>query len=148
MKVILLQDVPNLGRKGDVKEVSSGYASNFLIPKKLAILATSKELEKLKRTRELADQKRKAEEEKLQETAKKIDGLAIELSEKADENGTLYGSVDKKKIAALLAEKGFEVAEEKIKLFSHLKKVGEKEVEIEFLPNLKSKIKVIIKAGD
>lgn len=147
MKIILIQDVQNMGKKGDIKEIAPGFASNFLIPKKLAILATLKELEKLNKLKELEEQKRKTEEEKLKKMAEKIDDLLLELTEKADEQGTLYGSVDKKRIAGLLAEKGFEIDQEKIKLFSHIKKTGEHQVELELLPHLKAKIKLNIKTG-
>lgn len=147
MKVILLQDVESLGKKDDVKEVSAGYASNFLIPKKIANLATPKELEKLRKIKELEEQRREAEEKKLNNLAKKIDGLTLEVVERADEQGTLYGSVDKKRITKLLVEKGFEINAEKIKLFSHIKKTGEQEIEIELRPQLKVKIKLNIKAG-
>jgi len=146
MKVILLQNVEKIGKEGEVKEVADGFARNFLIPKKLAVLATPKELEKLRKIKELEEQRKMKEEERLKELAKEIDGLTLEINEKADEQGTLYGSVDKKTIAALLVEKGFKIDEEKIKLFSHIKKTGEQEVEIELLPQLKAKIKLNIKA--
>lgn len=146
MKVILLQNVTNVGKKDEVKDVKDGFAANFLIPKKLAILAIPKELEKLRKIKELEEQRKKAEEEKLKELAKKIEGITLETTEKADENGTLYGGVDKKRIAELLSEKGFEIDEGKIKLFSHLKKIGEQEIEIEVLPQLRVKIKLNIQA--
>lgn len=147
MKVILLQDVKNVGKKGEVKEMSAGHASNFLIPKKLAILATSAEMEKLAKRQAVEETKKKEMEVKLKEVAQKIEGTVLKIEEKADENGTLYGGVDKKKVSEMLKIKGFQVEPEKINLFSHLKKIGEHEVEINILPEVKVKIKVDIKAS-
>jgi large subunit ribosomal protein L9 len=147
MQVILLKDVQNVGKKDEVKEVTAGYASNFLMPQKLAIKATAPELEKLRKKSEIESEKLRKREEQLKEVAKKFDGLQLEIEEKADEQGTLYGGVDKKRIAELLKMKGFDIESEKINLFSHLKKIGEHEIEINILPSLKVKIKLNIKAS-
>lgn len=147
MKVILLKDIQNLGKKDEIKEVSAGYASNFLMPQKLAIAATAPELEKLKKRVEAEAGKKKRKEEQLKEIAKKFDSLQLEVEEKADEQGTLYGGVDKKRIAELLKIKGIDIEPDKINLFSHLKKIGEHEIEINLLPSLKVKIKLNIKAS-
>jgi len=147
MKVILLEDVKNVGKKGEIKEASVGHASNFLIPKKLAILATPAEMEKLRKIQEDEETKKKKLETRLKEAAQKMEGISIEIEEKADENGTLYGGVDRKKIADILKIKGFQIEPEKINLFSHLKKIGEHQVEINILPEVKVKIKVDIKAS-
>lgn len=147
MKVILIHDVSNLGKKGEVKEVSAGYASNLLIPKKLAILATPVEMENLKKRAEIEKQKKDKETAALKELAEKAKLLNLEIEEKADENGTLYGGVDKKKIAEILKNKGIDISPEKIELFSHLKKIGEHQVTVNFLPEIKVKVKINIKAS-
>lgn len=147
MKVILIHDVSNLGKKGEVKEVSAGYASNLLIPKKLAILATPVEMENLKKRAEIEKQKKDKETAALKELAKKAKLLNLEIEEKADESGTLYGGVDKKKIAEILKNKGIDISPEKIELFSHLKKIGEHQVTVNFLPEIKVKVKINIKAS-
>lgn len=142
MKVILLQDVQNLGKKDEIKEVKDGFARNFLIPRKMAILATGKELEKLKKKKELEEKRRKEKEIMLKDLAEKIKGLLIVFEQKATEEGVLYGAIDRKKISEILKEKGFEVREDQIDLDSPIKKIGEYEIGINFSPDLKSKIKL------
>ncbi|MFN3301498.1 MAG: 50S ribosomal protein L9 [Patescibacteria group bacterium] len=144
MKVILLQDVEKLGKKYEIKEVADGFAMNFLIPKKLAILATPKEIEKIKRKKILEEEKRKKEIEVFKNLAEKIKNLEIFVKEKANPDGKLYGSINQEKIAQLLKEKGFEIDSEKINLKEPIKELGEYEVEIIFLPEIKSKLKLKI----
>jgi len=147
MKVILIQDVLNLGKKGEIKEVSVGYASNFLIPKKKGIIATNKEVEKLKDKIKKEMEQKKRNEEDMKKIAEKINSLNLEIKERVDESGTLYGSVDKKKIAELLKNNGIEIDQEKIRLFSYLKKIGKYEVEINLLPGTMVRVNIIIKAS-
>lgn len=148
MKVILLQDVENLGKKGEVKEVADGYARNFLIPKRLAIIATPKELEKLKREKERLEKRKREEEEEMKKLAEKINGLEIVLKERANPEGNLYGSVNQEKIVELLKTKNFNIPIEKIKLDEPIKKIGEYEIEIIFLPEVRAKIKLKVEAED
>ncbi len=146
MRVILLQDIDKLGKKHEIKEVADGYARNFLIPKKLAVLATPKELEKLKKRKELEEKIKKEKEKKIKDLAEKIDGLMIVFEEKTTPQGILHGAVDKKTIIKKLKEKGFEIEEDKINLEEPIKKIGKYEIEISFLPEIKSKIKLKIEA--
>ncbi len=91
MRVILLKDVEKLGKKGNVREVANGYARNFLIPNKLVVLATERELKKLAEEKKIEAQK--AEEELLhfQEIASQVDGLEIEIPAKVSEDSKLFG---------------------------------------------------------
>jgi len=144
MKVILLQDVEKLGKKGEVKEVANGYARNFLIPNKLVVLATEPELKKLEEQKEIETQK--AEEELLyfQGIASQVDGLEIEIAVKVGEEGKLFGAVTASQIAEKLKEKGFGIEKEQVKLEAPIKELGEYEAVVEFPHNLETKIKIIV----
>ncbi len=99
MKVILLQDVENLGKEGDVVEVRRGYARNYLFPKKLAVEATPAnllQLEAVRRKKAMAEEKELTEAKTLQ---KRLDGMVLKFFKKAGETGKLYGSLTSKEIA-------------------------------------------------
>ena len=144
MRVILLKDVEKLGKKGEIKAVADGYARNFLIPNKLAVLATKSELAKLEEQKKIEAQK--AEEELLhfQEIASQVDGLEIEMPAKVSEDGKLFGAVTPSQITEKLKEKGFDIGKEQVKLESPIKEIGEYEATVEFPHNLEAKIKVIV----
>jgi large subunit ribosomal protein L9 len=144
MKVILLRDVPNTGRKNDVKEVSPGFARNFLIPKGLAISADSESLKNLEAKKKIDAQKA---EQGLKETEKmvsKLDGTEVELSVKTGEEGQLFESINKQKIAERLKEMGFNVSKDQVDLEAPIKEAGEFPVKLRFEHNLEAEIKIII----
>lgn len=133
MKVILLDNIKNLGRKNEVKEVKDGYALNFLLPKKLAMPATPANLKNL----EIRKQKEEAEKAKKKETIaaifERIKNKTIAVKEKANEKGELFGSVGKDKIIEALKNEGLEGIEEgHIKLDKPLKTVGEHKINLAF----------------
>ncbi|MFZ5559831.1 MAG: 50S ribosomal protein L9 [Patescibacteria group bacterium] len=144
MKVILLQDVENLGKKDDVKNVANGYARNFLFPKKLAKLATKEAIEELERQKELEAKKAEEELKKVEELVSQIDGLEFEIIEKVDENGKLYGSVNEVRVAKILKEKGFDIKKKQIKIPQPIKELGEFPVTILFDHGLEAEIKLIV----
>jgi len=144
MKIILLKDVEKLGKKGEVKSVADGYARNFLIPNKLAALATKSELAKLEEQKKIEAEKAEEELKFYQEIANQIDGLELEILVKVSEEGKLFGAVTASQIAEKLKEKNFEIKKEQIKLEEPIKEIGEHEATIEFPHNLETKIKVII----
>ena len=144
MKVILLQDVENLGKKNDVKNVADGYARNFLFPKKLAILATKKAIEDLEKQKELETQQAEEELKKTEETVAQIEGLEFEVVEKIDESGKLYGSINEVRIAKILKDKGFEIKKKQIKIPQPIKETGEFPVTILFDHGLEAEIKLIV----
>jgi large subunit ribosomal protein L9 len=144
MKVILLKDVEKLGQKGDVKEVADGYARNFLIPNKLAVLATKAELVKLEEQKKIEAQKAEEELVHFQEIASQIDGLELEIPAKVSEDGKLFGAVAASQIAEKLKEKGFEIKKEQIKTGEPIKEIGEYEATVEFPHNLEAEIKIIV----
>lgn len=144
MKVILLKDVEKLGKKGEVKNVADGYARNFLIPNKLAALATKSELAKLEEQKKIETEKAEEELKFYQEIANQIDGLELEIPVKVSEEDKLFGAVTASQIAEKLKEKNFEIKKEQIKLEEPIKEIGEYEAIVEFPHNLETKIKIII----
>jgi large subunit ribosomal protein L9 len=145
MKVILLEDIENLGKKGEVKDVADGYARNFLIPRELVVLATPKALKKLAEEKEIAEQKAEQELKAVEEMVSQIDGLEIEISEKVDEEtGKLYGSINEQKISQIFKERGFDIKKKQIKIPQPIKEIGEHQVFLNFDHGLEAEIKLII----
>lgn len=144
MRVIFLQDVQNLGKKFEIKEVADGYARNFLLPKKLAVFATFQEIEKIKQQQRIEIFRNKKRTKEKIKMAKILENLKIVFQEKATIDGKLYGSVNKEKIAEKLKEKNLEISVDKIDLFQPLKTVGDYEVKINLSPEIQTKIKVSI----
>lgn len=146
MKVILLADVKGTGKKNDVIEVSDGYARNCLFKKKLAIEATSTEINAVQNKLK-AQEFHKAEEiKKWKELAAKMKNAEIKCSVKCGENGKIFGSVTSKEIADKLVEAGYDVDKKKIILKEPIKTPGNYVVEVKFLPDVSTKIKVSVKA--
>ncbi len=144
MKVILLKDVEKLGKNGEVKNVADGYARNFLIPNKMAVLATKSELIKLEEEKKIETEKAEEELKLYQGIASQIDGLELEIPAKVIEDGKLFGAITTAKIVEVLKEKNFEIKKEQIKLEEPIKEIGEYEATVEFPHNLESKIKIIV----
>ncbi len=143
MKVILLKDVPKLGKKGDVVEVSGGHARNYLIPRGLAVEATEGNLKHLmdekKQHEEKEERIRKKSEDLLKELKKKV----WEIKVKAGEKGKLFGSLTSGNIADRLSEmSGFEMDKRWIKLKKPIKETGEYDVDLKLPGGVKGKIKI------
>ncbi len=147
MRVILLQDIENLGKKYEIKEVADGYAKNFLIPKKLAKPATKEALKWVEKQKEMEAQKAEEELKKIQEIASKIDGLEITIPVKVGSEGQLFESVTAQKIVEKLKEFGFEIKKKQIELKKPIKELGEFPVKIHFEHNLEAEIVVIVTEG-
>jgi large subunit ribosomal protein L9 len=145
MKVILLEDVKNVGKKGALINAKDGYANNFLFPKKLAIEATPanlKNLENAKKKQEEKEMEIFQEAKKLEEELMKV---AIVIKTKAGENGKLFGSITTKEIAEQLEEKsGISIDKRKFELDDTIKSVGEYSVRIKLHPKVVAKIQVIV----
>lgn len=144
MKVILLKDIENIGKKGDIKKVANGYARNFLFPKKLVKIASKEAIEELEKQEELEEKKAEEELKVVQEVIKKIDGLEIEMPVKVDEEGKLYGSIKEVEISKILTEKRFNIKKKQIKIPQPIKEIGEHQVIILFDHNLEAEIKIIV----
>ncbi|OWK27038.1 MAG: 50S ribosomal protein L9 [Parcubacteria group bacterium GW2011_GWA2_38_13b] len=142
MKIILLQDVVNLGIKYDVKDVADGYARNFLFPKSLAKLATKSDLSNIEKMREMERGKQRKELAEIQNVAKKLEGQKIEIAMKISEDGTFYGSITSANIVSALKKKGFDVKKEQIVLKKPIKEAGVYDVTIKFSNEMEIKIRV------
>ena len=142
MKVILLEDIRGLGKKFDVKELKDGYVRNFLLPKKLAEIATPTVLKKLNREKVILDKKHNELVQKLEKEAEKIEKLNLEFKLKVGEQGEVFCSVTRKDIELALADNGF--PNFKVSLEKSIKSLGEQEVEINLGESVKTQIKVLI----
>jgi large subunit ribosomal protein L9 len=125
MEVILRDHVENLGRRGDVVKVAAGYARNYLLPRKLALLATPANKKVVERQRKIADVQEAEERSGAEAVAARLSALEIVLSRRVGEHEALYGSVTSADIAEVLAGKGFEIDKRKITLAEPLKQIGE-----------------------
>ena len=144
MKVILKQDVKSTGKKGDILDVSDGFAKNFLLKKGLAEQASSVAVNSLKIQKE-AEARRRAEEiAAIRELAKKMDKAQVKVAIKCGENGKVFGSVTSKEIAARLAELGYDVDKKKILLKDPIKTVGDYAVEVRLMEGVTAKIFVSV----
>ncbi len=144
MKVILLKDIKDLGKKYEIKEVSNGYAKNYLLKRGLAKAATSKEVSKIENFKELERKKKEEEKEKMKETAEKIHNKEFKMKMKVGEKGELFESITPRKIADKLEEEGFQVSKEQVELEEPIKALGEYPVKINFVEDVSSEIKLTI----
>jgi len=142
--VILLQDIENLGKKYEIKDVKDGYARNFLIPKKLAKPATKQTLKWAQDQKEILAQKIEEELKKIQEFASQVDGFEVIVSVKVGEEGQLFEKITSQKISEKLLEMGFNIKKEQILLEEPIGELGEFPIKIKFEHNLESEIRVII----
>jgi len=131
MKVILLQDVPKLGKKYEVKNVADGHALNFLMPKGAAQVATPKNLEKVELLRKQAVDDQKIQEDILIKNLKNIEGVTITLKEKANDKGHLFAGIHKDElIKAIKKETQLDIPADYIVLEKPVKNIGESNIEV------------------
>ncbi len=146
MKVILKEDIKGTGKRGDVIEVSDGYARNFLIKKGLAEAATPAAINEMKQKKTSEDFHKAENVKALKELAAQISGTGLTLAIRAGENGKTFGSVTTQHIASALAELGFDVDKKKVLLKDPIKSVGTYDVEVRLMEGVLSKIKVNVVA--
>jgi len=142
MKIILLDDVTKVGRRGEVREVSDGYARNFLIPKKLALSATAgnlKNLEHIKKQQEAKADRVKADAESLRA---KIEALVYEERRQASEEGKLFGSVTTQDIADFLVSRGIDIDRKRLTLEEPIKALGDFSVSMRLHHDVTAQLKV------
>ena len=144
MRIILLKDIENIGKKYDIKEVKDGFARNFLIPKGLVKLATKKTLAWLETQKEMETLKAEGELKKIQGIASIVDGQEIIILVKLGEENQLFESITAQKISEKLKELGFEIKKTQINLEKPIKELGEFPIKINFEHNLEAEIKVIV----
>lgn len=145
MKVILLQDVKALGKRGDIKEVADGYARNFLLNKKLAAEATPQNLKNLAVEQQKQADKAAAELAEAKRLAAELAKLTIEIKVKAGEGGRLFGAVTNKEVAeAISAKVGVDIDKRKVEIKDALKNLGEAEVLVKLHSEVHQKVKILL----
>ncbi|MFY9176998.1 MAG: 50S ribosomal protein L9 [Caldicoprobacterales bacterium] len=143
MKVILLDNVKGTGVKGEVVNVSDGYARNFLFPKGLAIEATKANLNELKKKEKAAQRRREQEMQEAREMANRISDLTLVIKAKSGENGKLFGSVTNKEIAQELKKQhNIDIDRKKIVLNEPIKQLGQQDLEVKLYPEISGKLTV------
>jgi large subunit ribosomal protein L9 len=143
VKVIFIEDVPNVARVGQTRTVADGYARNYLFPRKLAVLADSQAAAAIDAQLKKKVKQRALEEAEMTELAKKIGGIEIYLKAKVGENDKLYGSITGADIAEALSKAaGFEIDKRKIELAEPIKQVGASDVTVRFGHEISAVIKV------
>jgi large subunit ribosomal protein L9 len=146
MKVILLADVKGQGKKGEIKNVSEGYARNYLFPRNLAEEATEANLQKLKAEQEAKARKEAEELRAAQELAAKMSDLKVTVRTQAGEGGRLFGAVTTKHIGEALAKLGYNIDKRKIQLHDPIKSLGGHKVQIKLHPEVTANITVYVEA--
>ena len=146
MKVILIEDVKALGKKGDTVNVSDGYARNMLFPKKLALEANAKNINDLKLKKAHEEKVAKEQLAQAQSFAEQLAQAQVKVSVKVGEGGKVFGSVSSKEIAeAAKAQLGYEIDKKKILMTAPIKMVGTTSVSIKLHPKVTASLKVVVK---
>jgi large subunit ribosomal protein L9 len=142
MKIILLDDVAKVGRRGEVREVSEGFARNFLIPKRLALTATAGNLKNLDHIKRQQEAKADRIREDAEAVRGRIEGLVYEVSRQASEEGKLFGSVTAQDIVDFLGTRGLKVERRRAQLDEPIKGLGETAVPIRLHPEVTAHLRV------
>ena len=148
MKVILKEDVQNLGQQGDVVEVKAGYARNYLMPKRLAILFTEQQQKSIEEAQKVELRKLEREKDQIDSVLKDIKALSLSLKMKSEEDNKLFGSVTKLDIVNLLEENGLKIDKKYIDLASPIKTLGEHTVNVSFTKDMSESFTVLVEKED
>lgn len=144
MKVIFLKDVKGQGKKGEIKEVSEGYANNFLIPRGLAIKADQGSIRQQQHHKAAEARRKEQERENAKAMAKKLESITLTMKTKAGEGGRLFGSITSKHIGEELEKQGFRVDRRKIELNEPIRSLGVTQVPLKLHPEVTATIKVSV----
>jgi large subunit ribosomal protein L9 len=144
MQIILQEDVEKLGNRGDMVEVKTGYARNFLLPHKLAIEATEGNKKALERIRGALARKTATEHEAAVKQAELLNGVAVNFTRKTGENDQLFGSVTSADIAEALVAQKFSVDKRQVQLADPIKVIGEYQVTIKVFRDVIATVKVVV----
>ena len=149
MEVILREDIEKLGNRGQVVKVASGYARNYLLPKRLAVAATEANKKIVEQEREAYLRKEAKQQGEAQELANLMNGTTLEISAKAGENDQLFGSVTAQDISNALAAKNFNIERRKIQLAEPIKALGEYKVPVRLHREVTTEVTVnVVRAGE
>jgi len=142
MKVLLRQDVPALGTIGDIVEVATGYARNYLLPQHVAVEPTDANLKQIEQERKDREKREKQRVETLKGVAKRLDGTSVTIRAKANELGHLFGSVTETHIAQALEDEGFKVDPSKIALAEPIRTLDKFRVPVHLAEGINAEIEV------
>jgi large subunit ribosomal protein L9 len=142
MEVILREHVDNLGRRGEIVKVADGYARNYLLPRKLALLATEGNKKQIERERVKFEAKELEERKVAEAVAARMSSLELVIARKVGETEALYGSVTAADIADALAAKGFDIDRRKLQLAEPIKKIGDVDVPVKLSREVTANVKV------
>lgn len=145
MKVILLENIEKLDKKYEVVEVADGYARNFLLPQKKALLATEGNLKNLEKIKEKEEKKKKKKKKEIEKLISKLKNKEITIKTKAGDKDQLYESISAKKIADKLQEEGYDVEKKNVVLEEPIKSLTKKKIELSFNYDLTTNININIK---
>ena len=148
MKVILKEDVQNLGQQGDVVEVKPGFARNYLMPQKLAILFTKQQKKSIEEAQIVEKRKLEREKDQLESVLKQVEDLNLSLKMQSEEDDKLFGSVTKLDIIKLLEENGITIDKKYIDLSSPIKTLGEHKVNIVFTKEISGSFTLAVEKED
>ena len=148
MKVILKEDVQNLGQQGDVVEVKPGYARNYLMPQKLAILFTKQQKKSIEEAQRVEERKLEREKDQLESVLKQIEDLSLSLKMQSEEDSKLFGSVTKLDIVKLLEKSGITIDKKYVDLSSPIKTLGEHKVNIMFTKEMSASFTLTVEKED
>ena len=148
MKVILKEDVQNLGQQGDVVEVKPGFARNYLMPQKLAILFTKQQKKSIEEAQIVEKRKLEREKDQLESVLKQVEDLNLSLKMQSEEDNKLFGSVTKIDIVKLLEENGITIDKKYIDLSSPIKTLGEHKVNIVFTKEMSGSFTLAVEKED
>lgn len=142
MEIILREHVENLGDRGEIVKVADGYARNYLLPRKLALLATAGNKKQVERERAKFDAKEGEERKVAEALAARLSSVEVVITRKVGETEALYGSVTSGDIAEALAAKGFDLDRRKLQLDDPIKRIGETDVSVKLHRDVSTTIKV------
>ncbi|MBI2834494.1 MAG: 50S ribosomal protein L9 [Acidobacteria bacterium] len=142
MEIILREHVEKLGRPGDVVKVADGYARNYLLPRKLALVATAQNRRQVERERKVVDARELEERQVAEAVAGRLAGVEIAIARRVGETETLYGSVTSADVAEALQAQGIEIDKRKIQLAEPIKQLGQFEVPVKLHRDVVSPVKV------
>lgn len=148
MKVILKEDVQNLGQQGDIVEVKPGYARNYLMPQKLATLFTKQQKKSIEEAQIVEKRKLEREKDQLESVLKQVEDLNLSLKMQSEEDNKLFGSVTKLDIVKLLEENGITIDKKYIDLSSPIKTLGEHKVNIVFTKEMSASFTLVVEKED
>src|SRR3990172_6059740 len=142
MKLLLCKNITNLGIVGDIVEVSSGYARNYLIPRRMATEPTQANMRRLAEARRAAEEEIQLQRRQLESLAKRLEGAEVTIKARANEDGHLYGSVGRREIANALHAEGFPISADHVVLPDPIRRIDTVEIEIRLASDLRAPVKV------